>query len=62
MKKVLDSVVRGYSTRRISQTLYISESIVQGHLSRNFEKVGVRSRWDLHKRLSFDNLPQGPPN
>jgi DNA-binding CsgD family transcriptional regulator len=55
-KEVVDLVVRGFSTRQISTTLYISESTVQGHLSHVFEKVGVKSRRGLLKRLFLDNL------
>jgi DNA-binding CsgD family transcriptional regulator len=49
-------VVRGLSTSRISQTLFISEHTVQNHLRSIFEKVGVRSRGELVKQLFFDNL------
>jgi DNA-binding CsgD family transcriptional regulator len=49
-------VVRGLSTTRISRTLFISEHTVQNHLRNVFEKVGVRSRGELVKRLFFDNL------
>jgi DNA-binding CsgD family transcriptional regulator len=49
-------VVRGLSTSRISRTLFISEHTVQNHLRSVFEKVGVRSRGELVKRLFFDNL------
>jgi DNA-binding CsgD family transcriptional regulator len=49
-------VVRGLSTTRISRTLFISEHTVQNHLRSVFEKVGVRSRGELVKRLFFDNL------
>ncbi len=49
-------VVRGLSTTRISRTLFISEHTVQNHLRSIFEKVGVRSRGELVKRLFFDNL------
>ncbi len=55
-EEVVKLVVRGASTRQISQTLYISEYTVQNHLSNVFEKVGVRNRRDLVKRLFFDNL------
>ena len=55
-REVVDLVVRGASTREISQTLYISEYTVQVHLQNVFEKVGVRSRRALIKRLFFDNL------
>lgn len=52
-------VARGYSTRQISQTLYISEHTVQRHLQNAFEKAGVRSRRELMKRLFFENLLPG---
>jgi DNA-binding CsgD family transcriptional regulator len=55
-KEVVDLIVRGSSTRQISRSLYISESTVQGHLSHVFEKVGVKSRRELLKRLFLDNL------
>ena len=55
-EEVVKLVVRGASTREISQTLYISEYTVQNHLQNIFEKVGVRSRRTLLKRLFFDNL------
>ncbi len=55
-KEVVDLIVRGFSTRQISRSLYISESTVQGHLSHVFEKVGVKSRRELLKRLFLDNL------
>ena len=49
---VVDLVVQGTSTREI----YISEYTVQEHLSNAFDKVGVRGRRALIKRLFFDNL------
>jgi len=53
-------VLRCASTRQISAALYISESTVQGHLSRIFAKAGVKSRRELLKRLFLDNLPPNP--
>ena len=58
-EEVVKLVVRGLSTRQISNDLFISENTVQRHLSNDFEKVGVRSRRDLVKRLFFDNLLPG---
>jgi DNA-binding CsgD family transcriptional regulator len=55
-EEIVKFVVRGLSTTRVSQTLYISEHTVQNHLRSVFEKVGVRSRGELVKRLFFDNL------
>ena len=56
-REVVDLVVRGASTRQISQALYISEHTVQEHLSNVFEKVGERGRRALVKRLYLDSLP-----
>jgi DNA-binding CsgD family transcriptional regulator len=55
-EEIVKFVVRGLSTTRISQMLFISEHTVQNHLRSVFEKVGVRSRGELVKRLFFDNL------
>ena len=45
----------GFTNRQISGALFISEHTVQRHLSNIFEKVGVRSRKNLLKRLYFDS-------
>ncbi len=48
--------MRGFSTKEICKTLYISEYTVQEHLSNVFDKVGVRGRRALVKRLYLDSL------
>lgn len=58
-EEVVKLVVRGLSNHQIAQALYISENTVQRHLSNIFEKVGVRSRRVLLKRLFFENLLPG---
>lgn len=55
-RDVVDLVVRGASTRQISQALYISEYTVQEHLSNVFEKVGERGRRALVKRLYLESV------
>jgi DNA-binding CsgD family transcriptional regulator len=55
-RAVVDLVAQGASTKEVSQALYISEYTVQDHLSNAFDKVGVRGRRALLKRLFFDNL------
>ena len=55
-RAIVDQVAQGASTREISHALYISEYTVQEHLSNIFDKVGVRGRRALVKRLFFDNL------
>ena len=48
--------MQGASTKEISRALYISEYTVQEHLSNAFDKVRVRGRHALIRRLFFDNL------
>lgn len=55
-REVVDLVVRGASTKHIATTLHIAEYTVQDHLSHIFDKVGVRGRRALVKRLYLDNL------
>ncbi len=50
-QEITDLIVRGFSTRQIAASLHISEYTVQDHLSNVFEKVGVRGRRNLVKRL-----------
>ena len=53
-REIVELIVRGFSTRGISQALFISEYTVQDHLKSVFEKVGVRSRRELVKHLYLD--------
>jgi len=55
-RAVVDLVVRGASTKQISQALYISEYTVQDHLSNIFDKIGVRDRRALVKCLYLDAI------
>ena len=55
-RAVVELVMRGFSTAQISATLYISKYTVQEHLCSAFDKVGVRDRHALVKRLFFDNI------
>jgi DNA-binding CsgD family transcriptional regulator len=59
-REVVDLVMRGASTKQIAATLYIAEYTVQAHLSHIFDKVGVRGRRALVKRLYFDSLYPAP--
>jgi DNA-binding CsgD family transcriptional regulator len=53
---VVGLLARGFTSHQASRTLFISEHTVQRHLSNIFEKVGVRGRKNLLKRLFFENL------
>jgi DNA-binding CsgD family transcriptional regulator len=55
-QEVVDLVVRGASTRQISQALYVSEYTVKDHLSNIFGKVGVRGRRALVKQLYLNTI------
>lgn len=55
-EEVVGLVVRGLSTKQIADQLFIAEHTVQRHLSNIFEKVGVRSRRDLVKRLFVEQV------
>ena len=55
-REVVELVMRGASTREIAARLFISELTVQDHLSHVFDKVGVRGRRALVKRLYFDSI------
>jgi len=55
-REIVDLVLRSASRKQIAAALYISEYTVQDHLSNIFDKVGVRGREALIKRLFFDNL------
>ncbi|MEV6873668.1 LuxR C-terminal-related transcriptional regulator [Amycolatopsis sp. NPDC051128] len=44
-------MLRGLSTRAISEALYISQYTVQDHLKAVFDKTGVRNRRALVSRL-----------
>jgi DNA-binding CsgD family transcriptional regulator len=55
-EEVVGFVVHGASTRQISQALYVTEDTVQKHLQNVFEKVGVRSRQALVKRLYLNTV------
>jgi DNA-binding CsgD family transcriptional regulator len=55
-EEVVRLVVRGLATCEIAAHLFIAEHTVQRHLSNIFEKVGVRSRRDLVKRLFVDQV------
>ena len=55
-QEVVDLIVRGASTKQISQALYISEYTVKDHLKNIFGKVGVGGRRALVKQLYLDTI------
>ena len=43
----------GRSNREIAQQLHLSVNTVQTHLAHVYQKLGVRSRWELKARDDF---------
>jgi DNA-binding CsgD family transcriptional regulator len=58
---VVELVAHGLATRDIAAELCVTEYTVQEHLSHVFDKVGVRSRRALLKRLFFDAMSTTRP-
>ncbi|HKH10389.1 MAG TPA: LuxR C-terminal-related transcriptional regulator [Rubrobacter sp.] len=58
-EEVVGLVARGRTTHEISAEIFVSEHTVQRHIQNAFEKVGVRTRGELVKRLFFENLLPG---
>lgn len=46
-EEVFELARRGYTARRIAETLYVSESTAQTHIRRIYAKVGVHSKQEL---------------
>lgn len=55
-QEVVALVAHGLSTREIASSLCVTDYTVQEHLSHIFDKVGVRGRRSLLKRLFFDRM------
>jgi DNA-binding CsgD family transcriptional regulator len=55
-RAVVDRAAQGASTKEIARALSVSEYTVQEHFSHAFDKVGVRGRRALVKRLFFDTF------
>ncbi|HTW98128.1 MAG TPA: AAA family ATPase [Acidimicrobiales bacterium] len=50
-QRVAELVAIGYRNREVAAELFINEKTVESHLSRIYEKVGVRSRTELAHRF-----------
>ncbi|TCJ13896.1 helix-turn-helix transcriptional regulator [Rubrobacter taiwanensis] len=55
-REIVELIVRGAQNREIAAALYISEYTVQDHLKSIFEKVGVRGRGALVKKLFLGTI------
>jgi DNA-binding CsgD family transcriptional regulator len=59
-ERVAALVAEGKTNREVAAALFLSERTVEGHLSRVFAKLGVRSRTELARTLSPGAI-QGAP-
>ena len=57
-ERVAALVAEGRTNREVGTILVVSERTVEGHLSRIYAKVGVRSRAELAHRLTSDVIPE----
>ena len=60
-EEVVQLVAQGLATREIATLLCVTDYTVQEHLSHIFDKVGVRGRRPLLKRLFLDGMRDMPP-
>ena len=51
-QEVADLVGRGLTNREVANALFLSVSTVEANLRRIYQKLGVRSRTELSRRLS----------
>ena len=51
-QRVAQLVAEGHTNREVAASLVVSERTVEGHLSRIYTKLGVRSRAELARRLA----------
>ena len=56
-ERVAALVAEGRTNREVGAILVVSERTVEGHLSRIYAKIGVRSRAELAHRLTGDVIP-----
>ena len=51
-QEVADLVGKGLTNREVANALFLSVSTVEANLRRIYQKLGVRSRTELSRRLS----------
>ncbi|HEY1728321.1 MAG TPA: LuxR C-terminal-related transcriptional regulator [Candidatus Baltobacteraceae bacterium] len=56
-RQVAELVLRGYTNRAIATVLSITEHTVESHLSSIFNRLGLRSRWQLMDRVREEHSP-----
>ena len=56
-EQVAHLVVEGFSNREVAERLFLSTNTIETHLRHIFQKVGVRSRTELARKLTSPELP-----
>ncbi|MGH2921361.1 MAG: ATP-binding protein [Gaiellaceae bacterium] len=51
-RRVAELVAQGHTNREVAAALFVSQRTVEGHLSRIYAKLGVRSRTGLARRIA----------
>ena len=60
-RQVAALVAEGLTNREVAAKLVLAERTIEGHLSRIYSKLGVRSRAELAHRFSVElALPRSP--
>ena len=59
-RRVAELVAAGQTNRQVAAALFLSERTVEGHLSRVYAKLGVRSRSQLARRLPTEPEASNP--
>jgi DNA-binding NarL/FixJ family response regulator len=58
--EIAQLVVQGMGNREIAEKLFISENTVKNHLSRIFQKVGIKDRVELALLVAKGTSQRGP--
>ncbi len=61
-ERVAALVAEGKTNREVAAALFLSDRTVEGHLSRIFGKLGVRSRTELARVLTGSDQGNEPSN
>jgi DNA-binding NarL/FixJ family response regulator len=56
-RRVAALIAEGMKNREIAQTLYMSVATVEGHLTRIYRKLDLRSRNDLARLVADGSIP-----
>jgi DNA-binding NarL/FixJ family response regulator len=52
--RVAELVARGLTNRAVAAELFVSDRTIEGHLSRIYAKLGIRSRTELARHFAAE--------